>query len=154
VAWIIGVTIVVDVLMIVTGMGPNVLLVAALGVLVGVGLWFVVDLSDVAVGSDTTATRQVRQPDLRAERRVMQLRSSLATGRPDRPALVNLRATLVELIDDQLRAGHDVDLATEPDRARAIMGDDLYGFVVDEDSAAMLASPRGTDQILTLIERL
>ena len=51
VALIAGVTVVVEVLMFTTGMGPNIVLVAALCALVGVGLWFVVDLTRVAVGS-------------------------------------------------------------------------------------------------------
>jgi hypothetical protein len=45
------VTIVVDVFMIVTGMGPQVVLVAALGGLVGVAWWFLSDLADVALGA-------------------------------------------------------------------------------------------------------
>ena len=91
---------------------------------------------------------------MRADRRVMQLRTGLAYGRPDRASLVQLRSTLVELVDDQLRTVHHVDLAEDPDGARAIIGEDLYAFVHDADSAGMLTEPRRVDHILTLIERI
>ena len=62
VAAIVGVTIAIDVLMVVTGMGPNVVLVAALGGLVGVGLWFLSDLADVAVGTAGDPGRPASEP--------------------------------------------------------------------------------------------
>lgn len=154
VAKIVGVTIVVDVLMIVTGMGPQVVLVAALGVLVGVGLWFLSDLADVALGATGVPAGPASAAEPRADRRVMQLRTGLAYGRPDRASLVRLRASLIELVDDQLRTVHHVDLAEDPDGARAVIGDDLYAFVDDADSAGMLTQPRNVDRILTLIERI
>lgn len=154
VAKIVGVTIVVDVLMIVTGMGPQVVLVAALGVLVGVGLWFLSDLADVALGATGVPAGPASATEPRADRRVMQLRTGLAYGRPDRASLVRLRASLIELVDDQLRTVHHVDLAKDPDGARAVIGDDLYAFVDDADSAGMLTQPRNVDRILTLIERI
>lgn len=154
VAKIVGVTIVVDVLMIVTGMGPQVVLVAALGVLVGVGLWFLSDLADVALGATGVPAGPASATEPRADRRVMQLRTGLAYGRPDRASLVRLRASLIELVDDQLRTVHHVDLAEDPDGARAVIGDDLYAFVIDADSAGMLTQPRNVDRILTLIERI
>ena len=84
----------------------------------------------------------------------MQLRTGLAYGRPDRASLVQLRSSLIELVDDQLRTVHHVDLAEDPDGARAIIGDDLYAFVDNPDSAGMLTEPRRVDHILTLIERI
>ncbi len=84
----------------------------------------------------------------------MQLRTGLAYGRPDRASLLQLRATLVDLVDDQLRAVHLIDRAEQPDAARAVIGDDLYAFVTDPDSATMLTEPRRVDHIVTLIERI
>ena len=154
VATIVGVTIAVDVAMIVTGMGPHVVLVAALGGLVGVGLWFFSDLADEAIGTAGAPAGPASEPTVRGDRRVMQLRTGLAYGRPDRASLVQLRSSLIELVDDQLRTVHHVDLAEDPDGARAIIGDDLYAFVDDPDSAGMLTEPRRVDHILTLIERI
>jgi hypothetical protein len=151
---IIGATIVVDVLMVVTGMGPQVVLVAALGVLVGAGVWFLTDLADVTDGATAVPMGTTKEPAARADRRVMQLRTGLAYGRPDRASLLQLRATLVDLVDDQLRAVHLIDRAQQPEAARAVMSDDLYAFVTDPDSATMLTEPRRVDHIVTLIERL
>lgn len=154
VAVIVGVTVAVDVFMVVTAMGPHVVLVAALGGLVGIGLWFLSDLADLAVGATGAPAGPASEPAVRADRRVMQLRTGLAYGRPDRASLVKLRSTLVELVDDQLRTVHHVDLAGDPDGARAIIGDDLYAFVKDDDSAGMLTEPRRVDHILTLVEQI
>ncbi len=70
------------------------------------------------------------------------------------PRSLQLRATLVDLVDDQLRAVHLIDRAQQPEAARAVMSDDLYAFVTDPDSATMLTEPRRVDHIVTLIERL
>ena len=154
VAVIIGVTFAVEVLMVVTGMGPQLVLVAALGGLVGAGVWFLADLADLTEPGTAVPMGATREPAARADRRVMQLRTGLAYGRPDRASLLQLRATLVDLVDDQLRAVHLIDRAERPDAARAVMSDDLYAFVTDPDSATMLTEPRRVDHIVTLIERL
>ena len=154
VAAIVGVTIVVDGFMVVTDMGPHVVLVASLIGLVGVGLWFVTDLADVALAAVGNSRRNASEPAARADRRVMQLRTGLAYGRADRVSIVQLHATLVELVDDQLRTVHHVDRAEDPDGARAIVGDELYAFIDDARSAASLTELRKVDHILTLIERV
>jgi hypothetical protein len=151
---IVGVTIVVDVLMVVTGMGPEVVLIAALGGLVGAGVWLLVDLADVTEGATGVPAGSTKEPEARADRRVMQLRTGLAYGRPDRASLVQLRAALIDLVDDQLRAVHLIDRAEHPDAARAVIGADLDAFVNDPDSATMLTEPRKVDRIVTLIERI
>jgi hypothetical protein len=151
---IVGVTVVVDVLMVVTGMGPQVVLIAALGVLVGVGVWFLADLAKVIEGATGVPAGTSKEPVPRADRRVMQLRTGLAYGRPDRASLVQLRATLIDLVDDQLRAVHLIDRADHPDAARALIGDELAAFVDDPDSATVLTDPRRVDRIVTLIERI
>ena len=98
--------------------------------LVGVGVWFVSDLIErvlrldrIPVGLAATARR--RAPI----RRVMRLRSGLAYGQRDDAALERLRARLVELVDDQLLAVHQIDRADDPDAARTVLGDELYAFV-------------------------
>ena len=154
VAAIAGITLAVEILMIVAGMGPDVILVAALGVLVGVGIWFVTDLVGVAQGSAAVATGPAPPSTERADRRVMRLRTGLAYGRPDGVSLANLRVSLVDLIDDQLRAVHNIDRSRDPEAARAVIGDDLSAFIDDPDAADKLTQPRSLDHILTLIEQL
>ena len=154
VALIAGVTVVVEVLMVTTGMGPHVVLVAALCALVGAGLWFVVDLARVAVGSGGVVASLPVEPVARRDRRVTRLRSGLAYGRADGASLENLRASLVDLVDDQLRSVHRIDRREDPVAARLVLGDELDAFVNDPDAAAVLLKPRSLDRVLTLIERL
>ena len=154
VAAIVGVTVALDVFMVVTDMGPHVVLVAALGGLVGVGLWFAADLADVAAGTVGNSRRTVSEPTARADRRVMQLRTGLAFGRADRVSIMQLHSTLVELVADQLRTVHHLELADDPAGARAIIGDELYAFIDDAQAARMLTDLRKVDHILTLIERV
>ncbi len=154
VAFIVGLTIVIELLMVTTGMGPNVGLVAALCALVGVGLWSVVDLAKVAVGSGGVAASLPVEPAVRRDRRVTRLRSGLAYGRADGASLERLRASLVDLVDDQLRSVHRIDRRVDPEAARVVLGDELDAFVNDPDGAAVLLKPRSLDRILTLIERL
>ena len=103
--------------MVTAGMGPNVVLVAALCALVGLGVWFVVDLARVAVGSGGVAAPLPVEPAARRDRRVMRLRSGLAYGRADGASLENLRLSLVDLVDDQLRSVHRIDRREDPERA-------------------------------------
>jgi hypothetical protein len=154
VALIVGITVVVEVAMVASGMGPNVIAVAAVCALVGVVVWFVVDLAKVAVGSGGMAAPSPVEPATRSDRRVMRLRSGLAYGRADGASLQNLRVSLVDLVDDQLRSVHRIDRREDPEAARVVLGDELDAFVNDPDAAAVLLKPRSLDRILTLIERL
>jgi hypothetical protein len=153
VAIIVG-TVVIEGLMALTDMGPHVVLVAAVCVLVGVGVWFVAELVDEAVGTNEMPVGLAPTPTVRTDRRVMRLRSGLAYGQRNDDSLDQLRSSLVELVDDQLLAVHQVDRAHDPDAARAVLGDDLFAFVSDPDTARELARPRSLDRILTLIERI
>lgn len=154
VALIVGVTVAVEVSMAASGMGPNVIVVAALCALVGLGIWLVVDLVKVAVGSGGVVAPLPVEPAARRDRRVMRLRSGLAYGRADGASLEHLRLSLVGLVDDQLVSAHRIDRRADPEAARVVLGDELDAFVNDPDAAAVLLKPRSLDRILTLIERL
>jgi hypothetical protein len=149
-----GITIVVDLLMVLTDMGPDVGLVTALCVLLGVGLWFISDLKDATSASAEVATDSAPTSAESTDRRVMRLRSGIVYGQPGSNSLERLRATLVDLVDDQLLAAHQIDRVEDPDAARAVLGDDLFAFVEDSGAADELAEPRQLDRIVTLIERI
>jgi hypothetical protein len=153
-AAIVGLTIVIEVLMALTDMGPHVVLVAAVCVLLGIGVWFVVDLAHEADGFTDMPVGVAPTPAMRTDRRVMRLRSGLAYGQRNDASLEQLRTSLVELVDDQLLAVHHIDRADDPDAAHAVLGDDLFDFVADPATARALARPRSLDRILTLIERI
>lgn len=151
---IVGITVAVEALMLVSGMGPDVILVTSLGGLVGVCVWFIAELSATALGSDGVPSALAPPPPVRADRRVARLRSGLAYGRQNDAAFDRIRDSLVELIDDQLLAAHDIDRRRNPTDARAVLGPELAAFVDDEHSAEVLARPRTLVRIVTLIEQL
>lgn len=154
VAAIVGITIVVDIGMVLTDMGPDLGLVTALCILLGVGLWFISDLTNATTDSSAMTTGPAAASAESTDRRVMRLRSGIVYGQRGSNSLERLRTTLVDLVDDQLRAAHQIDRAEDPDAARAVLGDDLYAFVDDPGAADDLAEPRRLDRIVTLIEQI
>ena len=154
IAVIVGATVAVEGVMLASGMGPHVALVAALCVLIGVAVWLALDLARAAVGSSGVVVGLPVEPQPRPDRRVMRLRSGLAYGRPDGASLEHLRLSLVELVDDQLLSVHRIDRRDDPGAARVVLGDELDAFVNDPGAATVLLKPRSLDRILTLIERL
>jgi uncharacterized protein YqfA (UPF0365 family) len=135
-------TIAVEVLMIVSGMGPDVWLVAAVAATIGVGIWIVVDTADTVPSVVSINAIAPQEPTHRVDRRVTRLRSGLAHGQTD------------SLSADQLLAGHQVDRATDPDAAAAIIGPELASFIDDPSARRSLPGTRALDRILTQIERL
>src|SRR4029077_19098074 len=98
VAAIVGITVVLELVLVVTRSGPAVLLIAALCGLVGVIVWFIAHLADVVPDSSDIAQGQ-SEPEFvgGTDRRVLRLRGGLAYTRDDE-SLERLRATLVELV--------------------------------------------------------
>jgi len=155
VALIVAITAVIELLMILSGSEPAVLLIAALCGLIGVVFWFIADLGEVVALDSTDVDLSRSAPDLvaRTDRRVMRLRSGLAYTRDDE-SLERLRASLIELIDDQLQAVHHIDRVDDPEGACAVLGRDLSTFVDDPHAARRLARPNQVDRVLTLIEQI
>ena len=154
VAAIAALTVVVDGFMLLADTGPDLALVTALCVVVGVALWFIADLINTTAEMSELALLPPDPPMHLTDRRVMRLRSGLIYGRRDEISLERLRAGLVELVDDQLRAVHQIDRAEDPDAARAVLGDLLFAFVDDPNTARGLERPQQLDRIVTLIERI
>lgn len=140
--------------MVLTGMGPQLVLIGALGALVGVTIWLV-----VAVGSAATPSPPWVTPRSSAGRvalsnqQVSTLRSRIAYGRST-GGDERLYAILVELIDDQLAAAHGVDRTTDPDAARAILGDHLFEFAADPTAARSLTRRRAVERVVAGIEAI
>jgi hypothetical protein len=154
VAAIATLTIVVDGFMLLADTGPNLALVTALCVVVGVALWFIADLVNSTVEISELALLPPSPPTHLTDRRVMRLRSGLVYGRRDETSLEQLRAGLVDLVDDQLGAVYHIDRAQDPGAARAVLGDQLFEFVSDPKAARGLERPQQLDRIVTLIERI
>lgn len=154
VAVIVAVIVLVELVLIVSGSEPAILLIAALCGLVGVIVWFILDLVEVALdSSDTDFAPSGSELIGITDRHVMRLRSGLAYTR-DEASLERLRSSLVDLVDDQLRAVYHIDRAKDPEGASAVLGPDLSSFVEDPHSASRLDRPSHVDRVLTLIEQI
>ncbi len=148
-------TVVVVVAMIVSGMGPNVPLVVVLVALLGVAAWALTEIAGATPAAAPVDSGLRPPPPNRAERRVTRLRTGLAYSVPNGLVFEQLHESLVSVIDDQLRAAHQIDRTTDPSGAHAVIGDELQTFIDDPASAAeRLARPRALDRILALIEQL
>jgi threonine dehydrogenase-like Zn-dependent dehydrogenase len=147
-------TIAIELFMIVTGMGPDVLLVAAAAASIGVGAWIVVDIAEATPSVAPIGAAAPRQPEHRVDRRVTRLRSGLAHGQSDQFSAERLHGSLVEIIDDQLMAAHQIDRTSDPDAAATAMGSELARFVDDPAARVSLPGTRELDRILAEIERL
>jgi hypothetical protein len=154
-AAIASITLVANVAMIASGMGPNVPLLTVLGGLVGMAIWTFTELADTTPAGAPIAANVRPAPPARSERRVTRLRTGLAYAGPNGLVFEQLHESLVAVIDDQLRVVHQIDRSSDPDAARAVVGEELQAFIDDRAAATTaLARPRRLDHILTLIEQL
>jgi hypothetical protein len=150
-----AITLAANAAMVLSGMGPNVVLLAVLGALIGVAVWTLAELADTTPATAPIDANVRPAPPARSERRVTRLRTGLAYAGPNGLVFEQLHGSLVDVIDDQLRVAHQIDRASDPEAARAVIGDDLQVFIDDRAAAtADLARPRRLDRILTLIEQL
>lgn len=143
----------IQVLMIVTDMGPRLPLVAAASVLVGVAVWLLFGLGREAVRYETVSDPHAEPPKRLPDLRVTLLRQGLSYGRQDNQIPERLYHSLVALVDDELTVSHGIDRALDPDAARAVIGDDLARFIESPDRARSL-SIDGLSRIVTSIERI
>jgi len=151
---IVAITIIVEVFMIVSGMGPDALLVAALAAIIGVGVWVLIETAEAVPAPVPNGATSRQGPEHRVDRRVTRLRSGLAHGQTDSLSAERLHDSLVAIIDDQLRADHQIDRNVDPAAANAIIGPELAAFIDDPSARVSLPGTRELDRILTRIERL
>lgn len=151
---IVAITVAVEVFMIATGMGPDVLLTAAVAATVGTGAWVVVDIADSIPSTTPIGSTAPQQFEHRVDRRVTRLRSGLSHGQTDHLSAERLHAGLVAIIDDQLTAGHQIDRHADPVAAAALIGPELTRFIDDPGARIAVPGTAQLDRILTQIERL
>ena len=143
--------VIVETAMVLAGMGPRVLIIAALLLVISLALYLALDLGDVVALAEWPSTVQTpRTPD-GVEWRVGTLRMLLSDRRRD-GANARLHDLLVGLIDDHLAAEHGVDRNRDPGRATAIIGPELAAFVAMPQGTR--SQPTYIARIVTLIEEL
>lgn len=134
------------------GSDPSVLALGGIVVVIGVAVFASYDL----VRFIAPAAPGARIGDRESGRgrsddeTVLALRNALLRAR--RFGSVDLRDTLVELIDDRLLTAHQIDRGTDPDAALAVLTPSLRRLVADPSRP--LASVRELRRALTDIEAL
>lgn len=134
-------------------MRPSVVALAAIAGAVAAVLFLMLDLADVAAPVDWRAVSDGGATARGSDTRVRVLRRQISDGRALEGGTA-LHRTLVELIDDALVAHHRIDRWSEPDRARAVLGDELSRVVGSSAAAALVADPARLAAVLDRIERL
>ena len=95
-----------------------------------------------------------QRPDASVDILVATMRYRIPSGPRDQWGVERLHATLVELIDERLAAKHYVDRQADPERARAIIGDELFRLAADADAAPELSRPHALERIVSRIEKI
>lgn len=143
--------------MVVIGMDPDLLLAGTLLGALAVGAWVLAHAADSVPdpGGPRRPVAGARSPLPEGhDRRVKQVRTGLAYGRTDGLSRERLHASLVAIVDDQLRVVHEIDRRTDPAAARAVLGPELTAFVDAAEPPTALGRPRDLDRLLTRIEQL
>ncbi|MFI5048121.1 MAG: hypothetical protein ACHQIG_13725 [Acidimicrobiia bacterium] len=151
---IVVLTAVVTVAMVLTGMGPRLVLVVALGAVIGVSAWLLVTLARFAAPAavwDTAAEPRDLDRDTALPGAP---RYRIPGGPYDQRVADRLHGQLVELIDDRLTAAYGISRSSDPDAARAIIGDDLASFVDDPGASRSLTDLANVERVVSRIEQL
>ncbi len=149
---IIAAAVTVDLLMLATDMGPSLGATTALGLLIGATIWFMAEIGPTAA-RPRPATVGPKASEHRADLRITTLRQALAYGGTDHYLAERVHTSLVEVVDDELRAHHGIERVLDPDAAAAILGPELWRFVGDSEAAATMTT-RSLARIVTLIEEI
>ena len=150
--FITGTAVLIDLLMLAADMGPSLGAMTALGLLLGATIWFMAEIGPSAA-RPRPATAGPKTPEHRADLRITTLRQALAYGGNDQYLAERVHTSLVDVVDDELRATHDVDRERDPAAAATILGPELTQFVDDPAGAAAMTA-RSLAHIVTLIEEI
>lgn len=137
----------------VLGMRPNLLVVAGLVLAVGTTFYLISDVQLHASGTSWSGTYTSPARRLGADYRVNYLRRQVeeATGR--RGKSTTLVPTLYAVASDRLRETSGVDLRSQPDRARTILGAAAVDYLLDPDTTTG-TDPVFLSDLITRIENL
>ena len=136
-----------------SGLRPNVIVIAAVVGVLALVAWLTNDLSDIAPSIDwrpSGATATTSYGSDRGTRTLWrQLSDQERSGADPR-----LHTLLVGIIDERLLVECRVDRAGDPERAAAVLGPELSAFIAATGTDAGLADAARLDQIITRIESI
>ncbi|HEY6533645.1 MAG TPA: hypothetical protein VIY72_15155 [Acidimicrobiales bacterium] len=135
------------------GMDPQPLLLAALTVAVVAAAVGLRALRRSAAPAVVWPQAQPVEEEHRIDWQVAALRTRVAFATTDQDSGDRLREALVALVDDRLTGVYGVDRRTDPQAARAILGDELSRFVDDGPSRSRWRR-RDLERIVAGIEGL
>jgi hypothetical protein len=145
------VVVAVEVLASATGMDPQSALLGAL-VVAAVAIVWAVRAMGATVSAAPIWPAPLPDEDVSTDWQVAALRSRITYGSGDAEASERLHATLVRIIDDRLRTEHGIDRRSQPEAARAVLGDELLAFADEPTGSRRSGRRRDLERIVTLIE--
>lgn len=151
---IVAAIVVVELIMVALGMGPEILLVAALGGFLGAFGWFIGSLDEITEPGPPSPPAIAPEAKPGDDPRVRSLRSGIVFSRSRSNYSERLHRSLVDLIDDQLAFAHGLDRANNADAALAVLGPELWAFVHDARADDSVLDPDDLGRIVTRIEQL
>lgn len=129
---------------------PAVLVLAGIVAVVSAVILVMIDLSNAVIRVEWTEPRHVRRSTPDRDPRVTSLRAQLYDARWFGSA--ELRATLVDLVDDRLLAHRRIDRATHPAAAMEVLTPTLRHLVTGDRRSTVAVRQLG--RIITDIESL
>lgn len=151
---ILGAIIVVELMMVALGMGPEILLVAALGGFLGAFGWMIRSLDAVTAPGPPSPPAVAPEAKPGDDPRVRSLRSGIVFSRSRSNYSERLYRSLVDVIDDQLAFVNGIDREADPEAAANALGPELLAFVEHGGSGESVLDTDDLARIVTLIERL
>jgi hypothetical protein len=129
---------------------PAVFVLGGIVAALGATLFLALDLADAVDGLEWSPRARQQYPARRTDPRVAWVRHKVQSARWS--GSTEISDTLIELLDDRLRAHHHIDRAEDPAAAAAELSPALRILVERERPTAR--SPRELQQLLTDIEAL
>ena len=139
--------------MAVADMRPRVLLLGAAVGGAAIALWVAVDLAAATRPAQWYPVVEAPSAGYTSDARISTIRMRIQSAADHGSNGTRLHAALVELIDDRLFAEHGIDRFEDPNRARAVLGDELMRFA-ESPASRELADQRTLAHLLSLIERI
>lgn len=135
-------------------MHPNPFVLAGLVLAIAAALWFCTDVWPQSQNTDWEPPEPDPFSARGADVRVAMLRRRLTDATAEARPHDSLRPILIAVIAERLAAHHGIDLRTEPERARPVLGPQLSAYLDRPRGQTMRYHRRQLDDLLTRIEDL
>jgi len=135
-------------------MHPNPVALAGLVLAIAAIVWFCADVWVQSVPLDWSPPEPEPFSSRGADVRVGMLRRRLGDAIAEPRPRDGLRPIFTAVIDERLAANHGIDRRTDPERARAVLGEQLCAYLDHPPGKPMRYTRRQLDALITRIEDL